>query len=441
MKKALLLEAAKSVLKENNLGTWTRPAPGLYPHQWMWDSCFIAIGLSHYNVKRAKQELLSLIRGQWSNGMIPHMIFDPKTNHFSGPHIWQSHISSASPSGIETSGITQPPIIAEAVWRVSEKLDSKLRRNFLQEMYPALLRYHGWFYRERDPHREGLVVSIHPWETGLDNTPPWIEELDHNASPIWIRLIKALKLYAIFDLFRQDTKLVPANERINTSISLLLFHVQRRLRRKKYNSLEILRRSHFSINDVFVNSVLIRNNQILTDIAHELDEEIPADLRESFTKAKTALEMLWSQEDKRYYCRNYVTREWIKSPYIGELAPLYSGSISTSRAKRLVKTLTNELNYWTKYPIPSVPISSPQYNHLRYWQGPTWVNTNWLIIDGLRQYGFFTEAKKIKLSSLELFEKHGSREYFSAIDGTPSGAFNFSWTSALIIDLISEKIL
>lgn len=439
MSKAQLINQARAVLKSNDLGTWTRPAPGLYPHQWLWDSCFIAIGLAHVDPKRARKELVSLIRGQWHNGMIPHMIFDEDANHFTGPHVWQSHLSPAAPPGIETSGITQPPVLAEAVWRVGEQMTKSERLEFFSEMFAALLRFHGWFYRERDLHNDGLVVSIHPWETGMDNTPPWVEEMMHNAMPLWIKVIRRLHLYPLFDIFRQDTRLVPASERINTSISLLLFHAQRRLRRKRYDSLEILRRSHFSINDALVNSILVRNNQILEDIAHELDEEIPVDLRQSFATARQALEELWCEEDQQYYCRNFVTREWIKSPYIGSLLPLYSGAISKERARQLLKSLKDDLKYGTKYPVPSVPISSPSYHHLRYWQGPTWINTNWLIIDGLRQYGFFKDAERIRQISLELFQLHGSREYFSAIDGRPSGAKDFSWTAALIIDLLSEK--
>lgn len=439
MRKTLLLEKAISVLKANDLGTWTRPAPGLYPHQWLWDSCFIAIGQSHYDTRRARRELMSLIRGQWSNGMIPHMIFDPESNHFTGPHIWQSHISPAAPPGIQTSGITQPPVLAEAVWRIGEKMDKAQRLNFFSEVFAPLLRYHGWLYRERDPHNEGLVVLIHPWETGLDNTPPWINEMHHNSTPLWIRLIKMLRLYRIFDLFRQDTKLVPAAQRMNTSVSLVLFHVQRRLRRKKYDSLEILRRSHFSINDVFYNSLLIRNNQILEDIAREINETIPLNLRQSFEKAEKALETLWSEEDECYYSRNYVTKEWIKEPYIGSLAPLYSGAISKTRAKKLVQSLKNQLDFWPRYPVPSVPLSSRWFKDDHYWQGPTWVNTNWLIIDGLRQYGYLSEADFIKQRTLEMVDKSGMREYFSPIDGRPEGADNFSWTAALTIDLLSEK--
>ena len=71
---ALLKEATK-VLKQNDRGKWIVPAGDLYPHQWLWDSCFIAIGLRHLSIERAQVELLSLLRGQWSNGMLPNIIF------------------------------------------------------------------------------------------------------------------------------------------------------------------------------------------------------------------------------------------------------------------------------------------------------------------------------------------------------------------------------
>jgi hypothetical protein len=49
-----LLAAALEVLKANDRGTYTMPGPDLYPHQWLWDSCFVAIGLRHTNIDRAK---------------------------------------------------------------------------------------------------------------------------------------------------------------------------------------------------------------------------------------------------------------------------------------------------------------------------------------------------------------------------------------------------
>src|ERR1700760_876684 len=104
----LIAQAAEG-LKGNDHGNYTIAAENLYPHQWLWDSCFIAIGLRHVDVERAKIEILSLLRGQWSNGMLPNMIFSQEAKYRLDRNVWRSWISPFSPDDVATSGITQPP--------------------------------------------------------------------------------------------------------------------------------------------------------------------------------------------------------------------------------------------------------------------------------------------------------------------------------------------
>lgn len=68
---AELEEAARAVLDDNWLGASTVPSPGLYPHQWSWDSAFVAIERSWYDQQRAQTELETLFAAQWANGMLP----------------------------------------------------------------------------------------------------------------------------------------------------------------------------------------------------------------------------------------------------------------------------------------------------------------------------------------------------------------------------------
>ena len=62
--------------------TFTVPAGGMYPNQWLWDSCFHAIILSHLEPDMAKAELRALFARQLPSGMVPHMrrrcIFAPE---------------------------------------------------------------------------------------------------------------------------------------------------------------------------------------------------------------------------------------------------------------------------------------------------------------------------------------------------------------------------
>ncbi len=59
---------AAEILRENDLGGWTKAAPRLYPHQWSWDSAFIAIGLAHLDTRRAAQELRMLFKRAVDDG-------------------------------------------------------------------------------------------------------------------------------------------------------------------------------------------------------------------------------------------------------------------------------------------------------------------------------------------------------------------------------------
>lgn len=430
---AELVEYCKGVLAQNDLGGWTRPAAHLYPHQWLWDSCFTAIGLRHYDVGRAQKEINNLFRGQWKNGMLPNTILS--TGDVTGRRLWRSEVSKDAPKNVGTSGITQPPMVAEAIVRIGEKMTKAQRKLWYKKLYPKLLAYHEWMYRERDPHGEGIVILLHPWECGLDNTPPWMQELYLNEMPLWIKVIKSLKLATFFNVVRSDTKFLPAYQRIDTIDALNLYAVARQLRRKKYSTRLMLRHGRLAIEDLGFNSILIRANSLLLEIAGEVNADVPAWLIERFSLAKKSLELLWSTEKESYYSRNFETFELIEQPSIMSFLPLYSGAISKQRATELVMELRSK-NWWLAYPIPSVPKNSSYFDTARYWQGPTWLNTNWLICDGLRRYGFDAEAKAIEQRSVELVAQYGSYEYFSPIDGKPAGAKNFSWTAALTLDIL-----
>lgn len=431
-------EAAEAVLSANSRGNYTVPGAALYPHQWLWDSCFIAIGLRHIDIERAKLEILSLLRGQWANGMLPNIIFNDSSRYRRDRNAWRSWLSPNSPDHVATSGITQPPMLAEAIVRIGEKMKIAERRSWYKQVWPALLAYHQWLYRERDPHREGLVLQIHPWEIGMDNTPPWMAALHGHLLPNWIRLIEKLHLAGMISLFRRDTHTVPIDERFDTIEVLALFDAQRRMRRKAYDTDKILDHALFLVEDVAFNAILIRANEHLRAVAKTIRADIPSELDERMALTAVVFEQLWDDYSKQYYSRDFITHKLMKEPSVATLLPLYAGSITKQRAEVLVRMLENDNSFGPAYPVPTTPVDSPWFQPKRYWQGPTWLNINWLIIDGMKRYGFTGHADALTESSLELVEKSGFYEYFDPITGEPLGTGDFSWTAALAIDLLAN---
>ena len=433
-----LEQQALDVLKMNDRGSYTQPAHDLYPHQWLWDSCFTAIGLRHLNVERAKTEVLSLLRGQWHSGMLPNIIFRDEPQYRTDRNIWRSWMNPFAPTGIATTGITQPPLLAEAVVRIGEKMEWPERRAWYKLVWPNLLAYHEWLYHERDPHGEGLVLQIHPWEVGMDNTPPWMAELHEHQLSWWIRLIERFKLDRLIAPFRRDRS-VPIDERFSTIEALAMFDIQRRLRRKAYDINKVLDHSMFTIEDLAFNSIFIRANAHLKRIATSIKKDLPEKLVDNMGLTEKTFEELWDPYSSQYYSRDFITHKLLKVPSVATLLPLYAGHITKERAGLLVRQLENEHIFGPAYPVPTVPVNSFWFQPKLYWQGPSWVNINWMIIDGLKRYGFDDFAEALRESTLEMVQKSGCYEYFDPITGDPAGAANFSWTAALTIDLLRDK--
>lgn len=433
------LKIAERVLKHNDRGGWTVPAGELYPHQWLWDSCFIAIGLRHISPERAMTELTSLLRGQWANGMFPNIIFAPGNEYFRDREIWRSYISPHAPHDVPTSGLTQPPMLAEAVVQIGKKLEIRRRRSWYKQMYPHLLRYHEWLYTERDPHNEGLALLLHPYESGLDNTPYWISELRKHNLPWWIKAIEKSRLDGLINMVRRDTRHVPPGQRMSNVEAMAYWSALHRIRRKAYNSEAILSRSLFAIEDLAFNCIFIRANSHLREIAKTAGRTLPDSMLNEMARSEAALETLWDDNTGQYYSRSFVSHKLIEEPTIAGLLPLYSGKLDAQRAERLVELLESRKWFGAKWPVPSVPMGSSYFDPYKYWQGPSWINTNWLIIDGLRRNGFHKHADKLAEVSIKLVEEHGPSEYFNPLTGQPAGAPDFSWTAALTIDLIKNQ--
>ena len=158
LKKKYLL-TLQSNQKTKNGFRYTVPSSSVYPYQWLWDSGFHAIIYAKLQkFEKAKDEIRSLLAGQWKNGMIPHMIYWQKTD--------KHNIDWGTKKN--TSSITQPPMIAYAVEKIYQECKDK---EFVLKVFKALDNYYQWLHRERSD--DFILSIIHPWESGEDDFIPW----------------------------------------------------------------------------------------------------------------------------------------------------------------------------------------------------------------------------------------------------------------------------
>jgi glycogen debranching enzyme len=411
-----LVTRATRVLESNWLGHATRPGPHLYPHQWSWDSAFVAIGLSHVAPDRARQEISSLFRAQWRNGLLPHIVFNPAatSDYFPGPDVWDTHLSTDAPSDPQTSGIVQPPLHALAALEVHRRAPDD---EWVQSLLPGLRAWHDYLYRERE--HDGLIHIRHPWESGMDDSPAWDPALarialPHDREPGYRRV---------------DLTMVAEHERPTHADYDHYVHLVELFKRARYDEAELRESCPFWIADPLFNAALVASGRALAELTGD------AHHRERAERTAGAMaERLWSHSAGCFVAWDGRARQQLPARVAGGLTPLIAG---IGDVERLVEDLEAP-SFWPGdgwYPVPTADVLSPAFERRRYWRGPVWANLNWLIWRGLRATGHGDRAARLRARTIDLVDEGGAREYYDPATGDGLGSHAFSWTAALTIDM------
>ena len=423
-----LVHKAVEVLEGNWLGHATRPSPRLYPHQWSWDAAFVAIGYAHYDQMKAEQELRSLFRGQWSNGLLPHIVFaDGAEDYFPGPDFWQTTRSPYAPRSPLTSGIVQPPLHATAAWHIYRYAsDKEQARRFLAEIMPWLAAWHDYLSRERCRNEDGLIEIWHPWESGMDNSPLWDEALAR-VSPTELPYV------------RRDVAAADPGERPTDADYDRYVHLIAVLRDNDYHPSRSRRVIPFAISDVLYNSLFVQANRDLAEIARLLGADASEFEGWADHTAEGIQTKLWDDDHACYIDWNLIDDQPIATRTGAAFSPLFAGIPTTDRAEAMVAQLTDHVGVKldeTTWMVPSYGSDEPGFLATNYWRGPIWINVNWVLERGLRRYGFTYRAESLRRAMVELPRRFGFFEHYDPTTGRGHGAEQFAWTAALVLDLL-----
>lgn len=416
------IDQAKAVMIKNDRGSYTVPTHGLYPFQWNWDSALSALGFAHFDEARAWTELETLFAHQWTDGMVPHIIFhEMDDGYFPGPEVWSTSQT------VPTSGITQPPVAGFAALRIFERAkDKKLATDKARALLPRIHAWHKWFFANRDPQQTGLVAIIHPWESGRDNSVDWDKAFER------------IPTEGVSPFKRRDTNHANPDHRPTDEQYKRYIWLVQRFRALGWDNTKLHDASPFQIVDPGFNAILIRACVDLAKLADELgEEEIAEQSRSMAGKGIEAMESLWSEEHCQYLCFDRAVGKLVDSPSIGGILAAFA-PIPDSRARSLAHRI-NALGESCSYLVPSHPPKDPQFEPLRYWRGPVWLIVNYMIADGLLIAGETDMASRIKQDCLELINKSGFAEYYGPINGEPCGGGSFTWTAAMVIEILEAS--
>lgn len=397
-----LAQAARDVLRRNwregihRDGTpyaFTCPSTPRYRHQWHWDSCFHAIAWRHFDPARARAELRTVLRGGRDDGFLPHTVF------WDRPAGWRRapFYATEGRCGDRATASIQTPLLAVAWELVAEA--SPDDPGFRTEALGALARHHDWLLAHRDPDGDGLLTTIFPDESGLDDSP---------------------KYDGVFGWMRHDA---PG-----------YYWLVERNRRVAYDADRVVARHDRHVEDVLVNVAFALSARALGRLSGEA--------RHHACAARTEAALLERCLDERrglFWDLAGGDERPVQVSTWSALAPLALPALPEDVGRRLVEEhVLDERRFGAAYGIPSVsmdePTFRPGFDRWRTWRGPSWVNTAWLLVPGLRRLGYDDAARRIVERLVAACERGGFREYYNPQTGRGHAAHGFGW-STLLTDL------
>jgi putative isomerase len=389
--KAPKLDSAKSKLAVKSIVTlltnWRSAAKdlrhdGVFPSAsyqgfygfWSWDSWKQAVALVKFEPELAKSNLRSMFDYQNEAGMVADCIYtDKKENN------WRD---------------TKPPLSAWAVWKIYEQTHD---RKFVSEILPKLLKYHDWWYQNRDHDQNGLceygstdnTKIAAKWESGMDN---------------------AVRFDNLTMLKNNDTAWSIDQESVD------------------------------------LNSYLYAEKLYLAKLAIIMNKKaIAAQLRMGAAQLKTKINERFYSESKGYFFDyNFPTKSLIAIEGTEGWIPLWAGIASNKQAAKVVEIMRNERKFNTKIPLPTFTADHPKFDPLKgYWRGPVWLDQFNFGIVGLQNYGYQIDAELLKnklWNNAEGLLTNGEiRENYHPISGKGLNALNFSWSAAHILLMLKNE--
>lgn len=243
---------------------------------------------------------------------------------------------------IDCSDVTQPQVLSWGVWEVYKKTKDI---EFLKECVIALEKYLKWDMKNRDKNGNSLLEWLS--EPGYANCRCGESGLDNSPR---------------FD----------ADEDVD-AVDFSVF--------------------------------LARDSLYLSYIFNELgDMEKAKEWECNYENLKQKInDLLWDENDGVYYDRTFSGKfSRVMTPVC--FLPMFANIPSKEQVEKMINVLTDENLFWTEYPIPSVAKTHPTYS-TDMWRGGVWLNINYFIMTGLKNYGYDKIAEELRAKTLAMVDK------------------------------------
>jgi hypothetical protein len=368
--KAAALEVLEAAWRDDR--GYCLPNADVYPHMWLWDSCFHSIAWASLHDRRSVIELRRALHMQFTNGFLPHMVYAGPNSVYRGPRS-------------DVSCFTQPPVYALATtWARRQKLsvpDGLSRQISLALSYFTTQRF-----------RDGLAFVVHPWETGCDDSPRWDSWYGGSAwnAAGWLA---------------RDQELVTATE----------FGEEEG---------DAVWNTEFVCAPSLFNGILSHAFLLASELTGDSGQR-----RGSFEIGEAMDDRLWDDTQGVYVDRPLVGGgDSHRAPTLdGVLSAL--GSVRPERARACLDQLRDPATFAAPWGLRYLPARDPRYLADAYWRGPSWPQLEFLAVQACRRWGEDDLADQIADRGKRAILRSGWAEYWNAESGDGRGARPQTWAS------------
>ena len=378
--------------KESAPGDSTRDL-GPAPDDWTifgWDSFFNALALATASGPLAWDALLAGLASRYRTGNVPN---------------WRSRLAG-------TPDRSQPPVGSFAALKLHLAHPDE---DALAAAWPGLRAWSDWWVADKRgrPRREGLTPGLFAWGSdsslvpGREQLPEWEVGASGHQRAAWESGQDDLPLW-------EAAQWDPRREVLAMSAVDLC----------SYRALDL--------------ECLSRISRILGDPAAARRLEV-----ERRRLVATMNEVLWCDAAGLYLDELPAGR----SPRVAasNFLPLIAGVPSARRARRMVGVLRDPARFWGEWVLPTIPRDDPAFDDQQYWRGSIWPPMNYLVLQGLRRYGFDEVASELAWRGALMFLAHRRRtgfcrENFDARSGRGRGHRFQSWGPLFALGAIEEFV-
>ena len=287
---------------------------------------------------------------------------------------------------------TKPPLSVWAVWNIFLKTKDT---TFLKEMYPKMVKYNKWWYKYRDHDKNMLCefgstegsTQAAKWESGMDNAVRFDgATMVKNADNAWSLKQESVDLNSFLYLEK-----------------ILLANI----------------------------SKVLGNRDFVTFLADA------AVIKEKINQ------FMFDDESCFYYDIKLGDKQKIKVMGSEGWDPLWVNVANINQAKAVLKAITDSTKFNGYLPFSTCSASDAGFDPKGYWRGPVWLDQAAFGIEGLKNYGFDTQADQLfeKLANRAegMLTDGALREDYNSTNGKGQGAYHFGWSAAHILMLLTSE--